>query len=239
MLSRSILKTLVKNATADNVGNENQSNTIQILDNLNNAKITLMNEVIERNVIIENSLKYDSITIKEQAAAVEIIERELVRIEKRLRELTDIRDQKNKLNKLNIYYAKSYVDHVRLMKLVIIFIVALFSIRTLIRIYPIPDFIKIRLYLIVIVAGIISVGFKAYDISRRDKMDYDKYKWREGPLESSLGKPSDESDINKTQFLWGDNSDASNADCKNEQCCDKTLSTWDSKSRVCKPAFLP
>ena len=154
------------------------------IDNLT-ALRTNMFETIKSNYnITQSDYNIQRKSYAQQLVALEIIENELNNTSRRLRESILIRDNSERMVGINNYYTRRYEAHADIMKNVIfycgIIIIAIF----LMKMGFISDEITSLIIIVAVSIGIIIVGGKVLDLSRRNNIDYDKYNFPFNPKEA-------------------------------------------------------
>jgi hypothetical protein len=201
------------------------------------AKAEMMSSIVDKNTLLQSILDYDISTLHEQANAVEIIESQLVIIQANLEALELKKRSRERNTKLNIYYSKSYLDHVKLIKLAIIVVGTISLIKFVTQYIIIPGPVINLLYGLTVSIGIIMVFYKIKDIKRRDNVDYDKYYFNppteddimEIPTAIANGVAVDGKHISVGELLagnlWG---------CFGASCCDESTTKWDEDTNTCQ-----
>jgi hypothetical protein len=133
---------------------------------------------------------------------------------------------------MNLYYSKSYIAHVELVKLIIILIFSVIAIRIINKLYPIPQKILYICYGMVILIGLVMVLFKFYDISRRDNLDYDKYEWKFDPksITTSIVNSTGDEPVDVTAII---DESVTSGKCEGADCCDLDTTEWNAYTRQC------
>jgi len=154
------------------------------IDNLT-ALRTNMFETIKLNYnITQSDYNIQRKSYAQQLVALEIIENELNNTSRRLRESILIRDNSERMVGINNYYTRRYEAHADIMKNVIfycgIIIIAIF----LMKMGFISDEITSLIIIVAVSIGIIIVGGKVIDLSRRNNIDYDKYNFPFNPKDA-------------------------------------------------------
>jgi hypothetical protein len=231
-LEKSMINNLLSQLSSGTMDTAQKSSMITNIRSLTEAKVNLLKEVANRNRFMHDNIRYDTISLREQANAVEIIERELIRIEIELDKLRDEQQQKKRNTQMNLYYSKSYIAHVELVKLIIILIFSVLAIRIINKLYPIPQMILYICYAIVVLIGLVMILFKFYDISRRDNLDYDKYNWNFDPTSILNAAAADAAEevADATEITTPS---SSSGKCEGADCCDIATTEWNAYTRQC------
>jgi hypothetical protein len=215
-------------STEDELTGVQKADLISKIRSLTRTKIRLLKEVSNRNNFIHDNIKYDVTSLAEQANAVEIIERELIRIEKELEALRQEKINKKRNTDLNIYYSKAYIDHVKLMKIVIFIILCLISFRLITRLYPVPSIVSSIVWGLIIGGGLILVISKILNIRLRDNNDYDKYYWGDYNVKNDSSKNN-----GKKSNLNGKIFGGIGSSCVGSFCCNPETTVWNPETYKC------
>jgi hypothetical protein len=143
------------------------------------------------NSFYQTALSSSTGTLKEQAAAIDIVETELNRAKRRLKYLEMEKNNKIRLVEINQYYGDKYAEHTSLMKVVIFTLVPIIILTIIYN----KGFLPSRVYYIIfIIIGIIGAYYfwKTYtSIIIRDNMNYNEYNWAFNASSAPKGSPSD------------------------------------------------
>jgi hypothetical protein len=147
-------------------------------------QIDTLNKVNELNQTQLNASRYayaDSIT------ALKIIEENLTNKQKILNDALAIRDNSERMVGVNTYYTRRYEEHSNVLKYVVLFCGIIILSIFLMKIGIINNTISSIIIIISFVLGIIIVGRKVWDLSRRSNINYDQYSFKFDPK----GAPKD------------------------------------------------
>jgi hypothetical protein len=142
-----------------------------------------------------------------------------------------IEDQKyNKLRlvEINTYFGKRFNAHSKIMKTIVITCIPILILAILANIGILPGNIYKLLVIIIIIIGLVIIVYQIIDISNRDDMNWDEYKWyfnkKDAPdLPTTTG--------GETQ---SDPWVAPSITCIGSACCYEG-STYDSDKNICVP----
>jgi hypothetical protein len=168
----------------DNVIQQQIKDKLDQIDNLTKIR-TNMFQIIKSNYnITQSDYNIQRKSYAQQLVALEIIENELKNTSQKLRDSILIRDNSERMVGINNYYTRRYEAHADIMKNVIfycgIIIIAIF----LMKMGFLSDEITSLLIIVSLSIGIIIVGGKVLDLSRRNNIDYDKYNFPFDPKEA-------------------------------------------------------
>jgi hypothetical protein len=174
-LESEIYDKLLKNDTTQQLSSEESQKLLNELGNLSTIKMNLYDSIKD---IYDSSIDTMTIThhtVKEQIAAIKIVEKELQNSAKRMNELNDNNINKMRMIEINRYYEEKYNDHAGFIKYLILFIVILLAIYILNKRFFISDNIYKILLFIVILIGFIVLGRYYYKMMFRSNMEYQEY----------------------------------------------------------------
>jgi len=191
-LESEIYDKLLKNDTTQQLSSEESQKLLNELGNLSTIKMNLYDSIKD---IYDSSIDTMTIThhtVKEQIAAIKIVEKELQNSAKRMNELNDNNINKMRMIEINRYYEEKYNDHSGFIKYLILFIVTLLLIYILYRRLLINDIIYKILLFIVILIGFIILGRYYYKMMFRSNMEYQEYIF---PYADVVGSTATDSNI--------------------------------------------
>lgn len=178
---------LEKLAGSPNINNndiqEQIKNKLEQIDNLTKIRTNMFQTIKSNYNITQSDYNIQRKSYAQQLVALEIIENELKNTSQKLRDSILIRDNSERMVGINNYYTRRYEAHADIMKNVIfycsIIIIAIF----LMKMGFLSDEITSLLIIVSLSIGIIIVGGKVLDLSRRNNIDYDKYNFPFDPKE--------------------------------------------------------
>jgi len=153
----------------------------QIIDKINqisNMRVNLYQTLSGVNNFFQNALSASVGTLKEQTAAIAIVESELNQAKKRLALLEEEKNNKVRLVEINDYYGEKYAEHGQLMKIIIFTLVPIIILAILNNKGFIPDKIYYALVVVLAVIGAIFFWYRMFSIWMRDNMSYQEYDWK-------------------------------------------------------------
>lgn len=152
----------------------------------------------------------------------------------------DIKNQM-RITEINTYYGKRYRAHSNLIKLIILFVVPIIILAILAKKKIIPGFIFRLLSLFITIVGIVFIGYRIWDLSMRDNMDYDRYSWSRNNIQNT--SPSTEkiiktSDNNECKTINVEDQvrrllNFDKPACSGNDCCDSGT-VFDKTLNKCK-----
>jgi hypothetical protein len=145
------------------------------IDNLTKLRTNIFETIKANYGITQSDYNIQRRSYAQQLVALNIIENDLTNTSSQLKKSMTIRDNAERMVGVNNYYTRRYESHADIMKHIIfycgIIIIAIF----LMKMGIVTDEIASLIIIITLCFGIIIVGKKVYDLSRRNNIDYDKY----------------------------------------------------------------
>jgi len=207
-----------------NLTPQQKQQIIEKMNQLSNMRINLYKTLSGFNVFFQNALSTSVGTLKEQSAAITIVESELNQAKKRLEVLENERNNKIRLVEINEYYGDKYAEHSQLMKIVIFTLIPIIIFAVLNNKGILPT--RVYFIIISIIALIGSVFFwrRFASIIMRDNMNYQTYEWGFYPETAPSDATSSTSDpwLNLNPL----------GTCVGEGCCSEGQ-TYDSSLNQC------
>jgi hypothetical protein len=142
----------------------------------------------------QSALNSSTGTLKEQTAAINIVETELNRAKQRLNYLEMEKNNKIRLVEINQYYGEKYAEHTNLMKIVIFTLIPIIILTILFNKGILPSRIYYILFIIVGIVGAVYFWRTYASIITRDNMNYNEYNFPFDPKNApkSNGDVSDD-----------------------------------------------
>jgi hypothetical protein len=163
--------------TNTNLTYDEQMQIIQKMNQLSSMRVNLYKTVGSVNNYFQNALTSSQGTLKEQTAAISIIEDELNKSKRRLEMLQQEKNNKVRLVEINDYYGSKYAEHGKLMKIIIFTLVPVIILAILNTKGILPNTFYYILLVIVSVIGAIFFWKTMASILTRDAMNYQEYNW--------------------------------------------------------------
>jgi len=168
-------------------------------------------------------------TLGQEMATLDIMENELNQAKINLNAINDQKRNKLRLVEINTYYGKQYNAHAQLMKTIVAMCIPLIILAILANSGILPPKIYMLLAGVIIIIGVILVGYQIIDMSNRSNMNWDEYNWKFN--ESSA--PSSTAATTSTQNPWA----LPTITCVGSACCTDN-STYDVEVNKCIPTAL-
>ena len=163
---------------------ENQSLTSdqksQIIDQINQISQMRINMYANLKNMYSNyqqNVSTSRNTLNDQMTSISVIEKELNDSKLRLNLIESEKNNKIRLVEINTFYSKQYNAHKEVMKTVVYICIPVLILTILANKEILPKMICVMLSGVVIIIGLMLIGYQIIDISNRDNMNYDEYNW--------------------------------------------------------------
>jgi len=158
-----------------------QQKIVEKINQVSNMRVTLYKTLSDINNYYGSTLSTSLGTLREQTAAIGVIEDELNRSKKNLEMLELEKNNKIRLVEINNYYGEKYEEHASLMKIIIFTLVPIVIISILNNKGILPNFIFYIILIVVCIIGGIYFWYRFASIIMRDNLNYQKYDWGFNP----------------------------------------------------------
>lgn len=145
------------------------------IDNLTKLRTNIFETVKANYGITQSDYNIQRRSYAQQLVALNIIENDLTNTTSQLKKSITIRDNAERMVGVNNYYTRRYESHADIMKHIIFYCGIIILGIFLMKMGIVTDEIASLIIIITLCFGIIIVGKKVYDLSRRNNIDYDKY----------------------------------------------------------------
>ena len=173
--------------TNPNLTSKQQQDIVKKMNQISNMRINLYQTLSGVNNYFGNALSSSIGTLKQQTAAIAIVENELNRSKKRLQTLEAEKNNKIRLVEINDYYGDKYAEHASLMKIIIFTLIPIIILTILHSKSILPDTPYYILVAIVSIIGSIYFWYCYGSIIMRDNMNYQEYDWYFDPSTAPKG----------------------------------------------------
>ena len=173
-----------------NLTAQQQQQIVEKMNQLSNMRINLYQTLSGVNNYYQNALNSSQGTLKEQTAAIYIVENELNTAKRRLEALDMEKINKIRLVEINNYYGDKYVEHGNLMKIIIFTLIPVIILAIINKSGILPDTIYYILVMIVAAIGGYFFWMRFGSIITRDNMNYQEYDWYFDPSAAPTGSSS-------------------------------------------------
>ena len=207
---------------------EEKQTIINKINELSQMRLNLYGNIKDLLDTYQQNVQNSENTLNQQVIAVKIMENELDSAKSTLNNINDDKITKIRLAEINTYYGKQYSAHTTLMKMIAIFCIPIIGLAILKNIGLLPSLLYSLLVGIVILIGIVVVGYQIIDISRRNNMNWDEYDWAFNPNNANIQTTS-------TMDSGGNNPwPEFNMTCIGAECC-TVGTTFDENLKKCVP----
>lgn len=145
--------------------------------NISNTRIQLLNNLTDMHTMKQNQVINNRNTLFNNLVSQDIIQAELDNLNSNLDLLDSSKNDKLKMVQINTYYAKRYKAHSELMKKVFIICSVILLVVIIDKKGFLPNNVGPLAVIIILVVGIIYITKSILDLSKRDNLDFDRYKW--------------------------------------------------------------
>jgi hypothetical protein len=151
------------------------------IQTLNNIKNTIFQSLLTSYQLNQTQLNASRYAYADSITALKIIEENLNNKQKILNDALSIRENSERMVGINTYYSRRYEEHSSVLKYVILFCGIIIISIFLMKIGIINNTISSIIIITSLAVGIIVVGRKVWDLSRRSNIDYDQYTFKFNP----------------------------------------------------------
>ena len=171
------------------------------IQTLNNIKNTIFQSLLTSYQLNQTQLNASRYAYADSITALKIIEENLNNKQKILNDALSIRENSERMVGINTYYSRRYEEHSSVLKYVILFCGIIIISIFLMKIGIINNTISSIIIITSLAVGIIVVGRKVWDLSRRSNIDYDQYTFKFNPNDAP--KNTQNSTNVKTDMTYG------------------------------------
>ena len=154
------------------------------IETLNKVKNTIFESLLTSYQLNQAQLNASRYAYADSITALKIVEENLMNKKKILNEALAIRDNSERMVGINTYYTRRYEEHSIVLKYVILFCGIIILAIFLMKIGVINNTISSIIIIASLSVGIIVVGGKVWDLSRRSSIDYDRYAFKFNPKDA-------------------------------------------------------
>ena len=177
------------------------------IETLNNVKNSIFKSLLTSFQLNQSQLNASRFAYADSITALQIIEENLRNKQNILNDALAIRNNSERMVGINTYYTRRYEEHSYILKYVILFCGIIILAIFLMKIGIINNTISSIIIIASLAIGIIVIGARVWDLSRRSNIDYDQYKFRFNPNDAP---PNTTNSTNvKTDMSYGGNALAS------------------------------
>lgn len=171
------------------------------VETLNKVKNSIFKSLLTSYELNQSQLNASRFAYADSITALKIIEENLNNKQKILNDALAIRDNSERMVGINTYYTRRYEEHSNILKYVVLFCGIIILSIFLTKIGIINNTISSIITIASLAVGIIIIGGKVWDLSRRSNIDYDQYNFKFNPNEAP---PNTSNTTNvKTDMTYG------------------------------------
>jgi hypothetical protein len=205
------------------LSSQQQQKIIQKIQMLTDIRTGLYTTLSGMQSFYQSALSSSTGTLKEQTAAINIVENELNRAKQRLNYLEMEKNNKIRLVEINQYYGDKYAEHTNLMKIVIFTLIPIIILTILFNKSILPSRVYYILFIIVGIIGAINFWSTYASIITRDNMNYNEYNFPFDPNTAPKSNGKENEDPWGTLMV---------GTCVGEACCQEDQ-TYDFNLNQC------
>ena len=160
------------------------SDIFKNIENLNNVKNSIFESLLTSFQLNQSQLNASRFAYADSITALQIIEENLRNKQNILNDALAIRDNSERMVGINTYYTRRYEEHSKVLKYVILFCGIIILAIFFMKIGIINNTISSIIIIASLATGVIIIGGRVWDLSRRSNIDYDQYKFRFNPSDA-------------------------------------------------------
>jgi len=171
------------------------------VESLNKIKNSIFKSLLTSYEVNQSQLNASRYAYADSLTALQIIEENLRNKQEIYNDVSVIRDNSERMVGINTYYTRRYEEHSNVLKYVILFCGIIILAIFLMKIGIINNTISSIIIIASLAIGIIIIGGKVWDLSRRSNIDYDQYNFKFNP---NKAPPNTSNSTNiKTDMTYG------------------------------------
>ena len=185
--------------------------------NMNDFAGAMMSATAERRVALQHHY-----------GAAMVVENQMNTAKTMLDGLREDKSNKLRLVEINNYYGRKYEYQTDIMKIIVIACAPILVISVLMKKGMVPETISGGLIILIIVAGIVAVAKKVFDLNRRNNLNFDQYDHDFDPTQVEISKTehTNLAELSKLSVY---------SSCIGETCCDGKTTVFNSSTTLCIP----
>ena len=202
---------LYANLEDPNLSTEEKQTIIMRINEMSQMRMNLYSSIKNMYGNYQDNVSFSQNTIDQQMDAIYVLEEELDRTKLRMNALEAEKQNKLRVVEINDYYGKRFQAHKRVAITIFILCIPIIILSVMANAGILPQKLYTFLVVIVIVIGIVRIGYLMIDMSNRSNMNWDEYVWR---FDKSKA-PTDTTDASSKKNPWATKSIA----CIGAECC--------------------
>lgn len=240
-MERDLQKKLDTSVAGKSLSKKEQDNIVDKINELTQIRTNLYSNLNDMYKSTQANVAQNRNELVNEMVTSGIIENEMNNAKASLKALDDNKNNKLRMVEINSYFGGRYREYSRLMKHVIYFAIPVLLLAILSRKGLIPGEISNVLISIIISIGILVLGYRVYDLSMRDNMNFDEYNWNFNPNNVLVDSYSDDYDTSNHPDFFNENEVQSHTffsdlkgECVGASCCGKNMK-YDKANKKCVP----
>tara|TARA_B100000073_G_scaffold345606_1_gene355050 strand:- start:1212 stop:1796 length:585 start_codon:yes stop_codon:yes gene_type:complete len=158
-----------------NVGSK--KDIINEISNVSQIRFNLLKNIEGVRSFVQKEVNKDISTLKDQLVAIDIMNKELDRLEKEKKIVSEKNIDLNRNLEIVRYYGKKYHAQIEILKVIVVLCIVVIFLNVLITKKIISSVVYLSVLTIVLFIGVFITLNKSLDIYRRSKTNYDRYNW--------------------------------------------------------------
>uniref|UniRef100_A0A6C0F8F7 Uncharacterized protein n=1 Tax=viral metagenome TaxID=1070528 RepID=A0A6C0F8F7_9ZZZZ len=224
-IEKELYANLEKNNGKNVLTPEEKTQIINKINEISQMRINLYATLKNGYSFYQKNVASSRNTLQEQSQAVNIVEQELNESKKKLQLLEDEKYNKLRLVEINTYYGKTYNAHAAIMKIVVAVCVPVLILAILSNNQIIPRIWYGLLSAIIIIFGVVLIGYILLNLYNRSNTNFDEYEWK---FNSSDVQSSGTTNSNNSS-PWS----IPGVTCVGEMCCSDGM-YYDTTAEKCE-----
>jgi hypothetical protein len=221
---------LYDNLEQNSLTPEQKANILNKINQISQMRMNLYSGLKDMYSSYQKNVSTTKNGLAEQMIAINIVEKELDEAKKRKDYLEQQEYNKLRMVEINTYYGKRYDGYKQVMKTVVYTCIPLIIITILANKNIIPSSVNTILTSIIIVISCMIIVKQIIDLSNRDNMNFDEYKW----YFNKENAPENDTD-NAASSDENDPWTTSSYTCVGSECC-YDGSIYDETQNMCIPS---
>ena len=243
-MERDLQSKLDTSVAGKGMSKKEQDNIVDKINELTQIRTNLYSNLNDMYKNTQANVAENRNELVNQLVTSGIIENEMNNAKASLKALDDNRNNKLRMVEINSYFGSRYREYSRLMKHVIYFAIPILLLAVLSRNGLLPGEIANVLISIIISLAVLVLGYRVYDLSMRDNMNFDEYNWNFNPNNVVVDNYSDDFDVNNHPEFFDNGESESHkffaelkGECIGATCCGKDMKYSDSENK-CVPVSV-
>ena len=228
-IEKELYANIEKNSGTNVLTPDEKNQIINKINEISQMRMNLYSNLQNSYSFYQQNVSSSRNTLEEQSAAVGIVEQELNEAKRKLQLLQDEKYNKLRLVEINTYYGKTYNAHAAIMKIIVAVCIPVLILAVLSNKGIIPRMLYGLLSSIIIIIGIIVIGYMLLNIYNRSNTNFDEYEWAFNP--DDVGTSSSTS---STSDPWA----IPAVTCVGEMCCTDGM-YYDTTTEKCEIGVNP